>query len=206
MGALTTIALRGTSSPGPKRRRLLLNGAPRHDAAEITGARFAPENYRHKVRTLCAAEYAPRGRKRECGGGLRLRPAPSTGASQNEFPSTSRRLLFELAGRFLLTAATNRPVLAEFHLKAAYNAYHEWGAAAKHRDPRGFTFPQIHHHKKPKAFRRSPGGEGGIDLSTSMLNGGRARTSAPCSRAATIISREVVAFRPCFFRADEDCD
>jgi len=45
---------------------------------------------------------------------------------------TSRPLAFELAGRFY--AATNRPVLAEFHLKAAYNAYREWGAAAKHRD------------------------------------------------------------------------
>jgi len=146
-GALTTIAL-AEQAPWAKRRRLLLNA--RLDMLRLRyWARFAPENYRHKY-DLCAAEYALRVVGNENAARLAYDRA-ITGASQNEFLH-EQALAFELAGRFY--AATNRPVLAEFHLKAAYNAYREWGAAAKFRDlvdhfPKYIT-------QKPKAFRRSP--------------------------------------------------
>jgi histidine kinase len=180
-GALTTIAL-AEQAPWAKRRRLLLNA--RLDMMRLRyWARFAPENYRHKY-DLCAAEYA-----RVVGNENAARLAYDraiTGASQNEFLH-EQALAFELAGRFY--DATNRPVLAEFHLKAAYNTYREWGAAAKHRDlldhfPKYIT-------QKTQSLSTLAGGEGGIDLSTSMLNGAVLDISTVL-KAATIISREVV--------------
>jgi len=107
-GALTTIAL-AEQAPWAKRGRLLLDA--RLDMMRLRyWARFAPENYRHKY-DLCAAEYA-----RVVGNENAARLAYDraiTGASQNEFLHEDA-LAFELAGRFY--AATERPVLAEFHL------------------------------------------------------------------------------------------
>ena len=146
-------------------------------------ARFSPANHGHKY-DLCAAEYA-----RVTGNDNAARLAYDraiTGASQNEFLH-EEALAFELAGRFY--AATERPVLAEFHLKAAYNAYREWGAAAKHRDlvdhfPKYIT-------QKDQSRSTLTGDEGGLDLSTSMLNGAVLDISTVL-KASTIISREVV--------------
>ena len=124
--ALTALAL-AEQAPRAARWRLLLRA--RLDMMRLRyWAHFSPANYRHKY-DLCAAEYA-----RVIGNENAARLAYDraiTGASQNEFIH-EEALAFELAGRFY--AATDRPVLAEFHLKAAYNAYREWGAAAKHRD------------------------------------------------------------------------
>jgi class 3 adenylate cyclase len=179
--ALTALALAEQAS-GAARWRLLLRA--RLDMTRLKyWARFSPANHGHKY-DLCAAEYA-----RVTGNDNAARLAYDraiAGASQNEFLH-EEALAFELAGRFY--AATERPVLAEFHLKAAYNAYREWGAAAKHRDlvdhfPKYIT-------QKDQSRSTLTGGEGGLDLSTSMLNGAVLDISTVL-KASTIISREVV--------------
>ena len=179
--ALTALALAG-QSPTAARWRLLLRA--RLDMMRLKyWAHFSPANHRHKY-DLCAAEYA-----RVIGNENAARLAYDraiTGASQNEFIH-EEALAFELAGRFY--AATDRPVLAEFHLKAAYNAYREWGATAKHRDlvqhfPKYLT-------QKGESLSTLAGGEGGLDLSTSMLNGAVLDITTVL-KASTIISREVV--------------
>ena len=157
--ALTALAI-AEQAPTAARWRLLLRA--RLDMMRLKyWARFSPANYRHKY-DLCAAEYA-----RVIGNENAARLAYDraiTGASQNEFIH-EEALAFELAGRFY--AATDRPVLAEFHLKAAYNAYREWGAAAKHRDlvqhfPKYLT-------QKGESLSTLAGGEGGLDLTCSAL-------------------------------------
>jgi len=179
--ALTALAL-AEQTPGITRWRLLLGA--RLDMMRLKyWARFSPANHRHKY-DLCAAEYA-----RIAGNENAARLSYDraiTGASQNEFLH-EEALAFELAGRFY--AATNRPVLAEFHLKAAYNAYREWGAAAKHRDL-GDHFPK-YITQKGQSLSTLAGGEGGLDVSTSMLNGAVLDISTVL-KASTIISREVV--------------
>src|SRR6516162_4758292 len=179
--ALTALAL-AEQAPGITRWRLLLGA--RLDMMRLKyWARFSPANHRHKY-DLCAAEYA-----RIAGNENAARLSYDraiTGASQNEFLH-EEALAFELAGRFY--AATNRPVLAEFHLKAAYNAYREWGAAAKHRDL-GDHFPK-YITQKGQSLSTLAGGEGGLDVSTSMLNGAVLDISTVL-KASTIISREVV--------------
>lgn len=117
-------------------RRLALIARARMDSAKLKRwAKFAPENYRHKY-DLCAAELA-RVQGRANAARLAFDRA-AAGASENDYLH-EQALAYELAGRFY--ADTGRTVLAEFHLKAAYNAYREWGAGAKLRDL-SETFPK----------------------------------------------------------------
>ncbi len=182
--ALAKIAL-AEHKTGPERWRLLLGA--RVDMMRLRyWARFSPANHRHKL-DLCLAEYA-----RVTGAGNAARLAYDraiTGATRNEFLQ-EEALAFELAGRFY--AATDRPVLAEFHLKAAYNAYREWGAVAKHRDLLDH-FPKYITQKGENASALASG-EGALDLGTSLLNGAVLDISTVL-KASTIISREVVPAR-----------
>ncbi len=124
--ALSLMALsEGTSG----RARLGPLARARHDIAKLKRwSRFAPENYAHKY-DLCAAEWA-RIHGRNNAARLAYDRAIA-GASAHDYIH-EQALAFELAGRFY--AASGRPVLAEFHLKAAYTTYREWGAGAKLRD------------------------------------------------------------------------
>jgi predicted ATPase/class 3 adenylate cyclase len=179
--ALTVLAL-AEHAPRPARWRLLLRA--RLDMLRLKyWAHFSPANHRHKY-DLCAAEYA-----RVTGNEQAARLAYDraiTGASQNEFVH-EEALAFELAGRFY--ANTQRPVLAEFHLKAAYNAYREWGAAAKLRDLVD-NFPK-YLSRTSQSLSTLAGGEGGLDPSTSMLHGAVLDITTVL-KASTTISREVV--------------
>lgn len=131
--ALTLLAIAGRSRG---RQRLALISRARFDIAKLKRwARFAPENYRHKF-DLCAAELA-RIRGRENVARLAYDRAVA-GASEHDYLH-EQALAYELAGRFY--AETGRTVLAEFHLKAAYSTYREWGAKAKLRDL-AETFPK----------------------------------------------------------------
>jgi predicted ATPase/class 3 adenylate cyclase len=177
--ALTVLAL-AERAPAMERRRLLLRA--RVDMLWLKfWAHFSPDNHRHK-HDLCAAEYA-----RVSGNDNAARLAYDraiAGASQNEFIH-EQALAFELAGRFY--ANTERSVLAEFHLKAAYNAYREWGAAAKQRELLGH-FPKY----------LTQGGKGissfaaaGLDTSTTTFDG-TVLDITTVLKASTSISREVV--------------
>lgn len=121
--ALTLIALAGNAT-GTKRWHLIRK-ARRNNAKLKRWAKSAPENYRHKY-DLCRAELARiRGRKNTA----RLAyDRAISGATTYEFLH-EQALACELAGRFYV--AENNSILAEFHLKAAYNTYREWGASAK---------------------------------------------------------------------------
>ena len=80
-------------------------------------------------------------------------------------------------------------MLAEFHLKAAYNAYREWGAAAKLRDLVD-NFPKYLSQRGQSLSALAAGG-GGLDPGTSMLHGAVLDITTVL-KASTTISREVV--------------
>jgi predicted ATPase/class 3 adenylate cyclase len=178
--ALTALAL--ADKQRGMARWSLLRQARRNMAKLRRWAHFSPANYRHK-HDLCRAEYA-----RVSGQDSVARLAYDraiSGATEGEFIH-EQALAFELAGRYY--AETGRPVLTEFHLKAAYNAYREWGATAKLRDLA---------ERFPKYLSQSGQGlaaissEGRLDVTTSMLNGAVLDITTVL-KASTTISREVV--------------
>lgn len=176
--ALSLIAL-AEKATDPRRARLLWRA--RRDMAKLKRwAGFAPENYRHKYE-LCRAELA-----RISGRGNEARIAYDQaieGASVNEYLH-EQALAYELAGRYYDTL--ERSVLAEFHLKAAYNAYREWGADAKLRELAA-EFP-----KHLSRSRQEPVVDArGIDSTTSMIDGALLDITTVI-KASTSISREVV--------------
>ena len=178
--ALAAIAL-AEQAPWAQRRRLLLSARMKMMRLKYW-ARYSPANHRHKY-DLCAAEYA-----RVTGNEDAARLAYDraiAGASQNEFIH-EEALAFELAGRFY--ANTGRQVLAEFHLRAAYNAYREWGAAAKQRDLLSH-FPK-YITQRGQSLSALGQGAGELDGGTSMLNGALLDISTVL-KASTIITREV---------------
>jgi histidine kinase len=179
--ALAELAL-AERSHGTARWRLLLRARLSMMRLKYW-ARFSPANHRHK-HDLCVAEYA-----RVTGNQNAARVAYDraiAGASENEFIH-EEALAFELAGRFY--AATDRPVLAEFHLKAAFNAYREWGAAAKYRElvehfPKYLT-------QNGQGSSAPAGRASGLELGTSTLSGAVLDITTVL-KASTEISREVV--------------
>ena len=162
------------------RERVSLLARARFDMAKLKRwGRFSPENYRHKY-DLCAAELA---RIQGRDGAARLAyDRAIAGASENDYLH-EQALAYELAGRYY--AATDRRVLAEFHLKAAYSTYREWGAGAKLQDL-AQTFPKYLSSGEEDATRISARTTG-----TSLLNGA-ALDIATVLKASTTISSEVV--------------
>jgi histidine kinase len=179
--ALTLIAL-AESKRGVTRWRLLFRASLNMRKLK-RWAHFSPQNHRHK-HELCLAEYA-RVTGRENAARVAYDRA-ITGASENEFIH-EQALAFELAGRFY--DSTQRPVLAEFHLKAAYNAYREWGAAAKLRDL-AERFPK-YLTQSGQSLASLSSFDGVLDATTSMLNGAVLDITTVL-KASTTISREVV--------------
>lgn len=175
--ALTALALAERSHG---RKRLALIARARMDTAKLKRwARFAPVNYRHKY-DLCAAELA-RIRGRENAARVAYDRA-AAGASENDYLH-EQALAYELAGRFY--ADTGRMVLAEFHLKAAYNTYREWGAGAKLRDL-GETYPKYLTGGEPTANASGVG-----TTSTALIDGSHLDITSVL-KASTTISSEVV--------------
>ncbi len=173
--ALTSLALarraRGTA-------RLAHLVRARRDIARLKRwSRTAPQNYRHKY-DLCAAELA-RVTGRE--GAARLAyDRAIAGASEQDFLH-EQALAYELAGRFY--AETGRTVLAEFHLKAAYTTYREWGATAKLRDL-AETYPKY----------LATGDAGSSGAATTTIHGA-SLDLVTVLKASTTISGEVVPSR-----------
>lgn len=90
-------------------------------------AKDAPENYQHKLQLMEAEKLRVLGKHSQA----RVEYDQAIqGASSNRFIH-EEALGYEVAGRFYLS--NKLEVLAEFYLKAAYNAYREWGAEAKLR-------------------------------------------------------------------------
>ncbi len=178
--ALSLIALaEGTSDP----RRMRLLWKARRDMAKLKRwARFAPENYLHKYH-LCRAELARVG-GRENEARIAYDQAIQ-GASIHEYLH-EQALAYELAGRFY--DGTGRPVLAEFHLRAAYNAYREWGADAKLQDLAA-QFPKYLSRSRQELV--SSADSRTIDATTSMIDGSLLDITTVL-KASTSISREVV--------------
>lgn len=174
--ALTQLAL-AEGQKGAARLRLMMR-ARRNIARLKTWSRSAPENYRHKY-DLCIAELARiQGRPQKA----RLAyDRAITGASENNFLH-EQALAYELAGRFY--TETGNQILAEFHLKAAYNTYREWGSAAKLEDLVD-TFP--------KYLSQGVLALDGDTISTTVTSGikGELLDIASLLKAATTISGEV---------------
>ncbi len=179
--ALTLLAV-AERSKGLERLKLIARA--RMDIAKLKRwGKYAPENYRHKY-DLCYAELA-----RIQGHTNRAWLAYDravAGASENDYLH-EQALAYELAGRFY--AASDRKVLAEFHLKAAYNTYREWGAAAKLRDL-AETFP-MYLSNSTQGIETTTGT---IDTSSSMIDGSILDITTVL-KASTTISGEVVPSR-----------
>ncbi|MEJ6391953.1 adenylate/guanylate cyclase domain-containing protein [Gymnodinialimonas sp. 2305UL16-5] len=174
--ALCLIGLAETKSG---RARITHLARARRDIAKLKRwSRFAPENYRHKY-DLCIAELA---RIRGNGNVARLAyDRAIAGASENDYLH-EQALAYELAGRFY--ADTGRAVLAEFHLKAAYTTYREWGAGAKLRDLAD-AFPK---------YLSGSGGDtatGAEERASTALIDGSALDITTVLKASTTISSEV---------------
>ena len=91
-------------------------------------AKDAEENYLHKYQLVNAERLRVLGRQDEA----RMEyDRAIAGATANRYIH-EEGLAYEIAGRFYLHERSEG--LAEFHLKAAYNAYREWGAKAKLRN------------------------------------------------------------------------
>lgn len=175
--ALTLIAL-AEKSRG--RERLMLIARSRYDILRLKRwSRFAPENYRHKY-DLCAAELA-RIQGRENDARLAYDRA-AAGASENDYLH-EQALAYELAGRYY--ADGNRTVLAEFHLKAAYNTYREWGAKAKLRDL-AENFPKYLSKSDTEDVAK------GVGTTSASLIDGSFLDITTVLKASTTISSEVV--------------
>jgi histidine kinase len=179
--ALTLLAVAERSS-GMERLKLIARA--RMDIAKLKRwGKYAPENYRHKY-DLCSAELA-RIQGHTDRAWLAYDRAVA-GASENDYLH-EQALAYELAGRFY--ASSGRKVLAEFHLKAAYNAYREWGAKAKLRDL-AETFPMY----LTTNTQNIEATTGPIDTSSSMIDGSSLDITTVL-KASTTISGEVVPSR-----------
>ena len=178
--ALTLLAL-AEQSQGRKRWMLLARA--RYDIAKLKRwSLFAPQNYRHKY-DLCVAELA---RIRGRGDAARLAyDLAIAGASEHDYLH-EQALAFERAGRFYVESG--RWVLAEFHLKAAYGAYREWGATAKLRDLVE-TFPKVLSSSDQGTVMD------GISATSSTIFQGSVLDIASVLKASTTISGEVVPQR-----------
>ncbi|MFA9229623.1 MAG: adenylate/guanylate cyclase domain-containing protein [Microgenomates group bacterium] len=178
--ALTLLAV-AEHSRGTK-RWVLIAKARVNMARLKRWSRFAPQNYLHKY-DLCTAELA-RIKGRDDAARLAYDRAIA-GASHHDYLH-EQALGYELAGRFYATS--DRAVLAEFHLKAAYNAYREWGAKAKLRNLVE-TFPKV--------LSSSDQGTGSALVGTTLTSvvQGAALDIATVLKASTTISGEVVPQR-----------
>ena len=175
--ALTLLALAERASG---RDRLSMMTRARLDIRKLKRwARFAPENYKHKY-DLCTAELARiRGYDNEA---RQAYDRAVVGASENDYLH-EQALAYELAGRFY--AAGGHTILAEFHLKAAYNTYREWGATAKLRDL-AETFPKYLSRSDPATGSASVGSTTSSMIDSSVLD------ISTVLKASTTISSEVV--------------
>jgi len=99
-------------------------------------AKYAPENYAHKYFLIDAERLRVLGKNNLA---RNIYDKAIEAASNNRYIH-EEALAYEVTGRFY--AQQKAENLAEYHLKAAYNSYREWGAKAKLADL-GQRYPQI---------------------------------------------------------------
>jgi histidine kinase len=137
----------------------------------------APENYLHKYHLMEAERLRVLGHYSEA---RLMYDKAIEGASKNDYIH-EEALAYELAGRCYLELKSGD--LTEFYLKAAYNAYREWGAAAKLRHLEQ-NFP-----KYVSAVSRTSGSMGHnttMGTGTSMINGAMLDISTVLKASTTI--------------------
>ncbi len=177
--ALTLLAL--YPNAGTKKRKYL--SRVRSNMGKLkTWAKFAPENYQHKYDLLKAELYRVSGKYNNA---RLVYDKAISGASLHKYIH-EEALANELAGRFYMEQKSDE--LAEFYLKASYNAYREWGADAK-----------LHHMEQvyPRyvsGINQSTGSimESGTVNSTSSMIHGSVLDITTVLKAANSISGEVV--------------
>lgn len=147
-----------------------------------TWAKFAPENYQHKYDLLKAELLRVHGKFNDA---RLVYDKAISGASVNKYIH-EEALAYELTGRFYIQQKSEE--LAEFYLKASYNAFREWGAEAKLRQMEQ-VYPRY-----VSGVNRSEGNilESGKVNNTSSMIHGSVLDITTVLKAANSISGEVV--------------
>jgi predicted ATPase/class 3 adenylate cyclase len=145
-------------------------------------AKDAPMNFAHKADLIEAELLRVKGRHNEA---RTWYDRAIAGASTHEFLH-EEALGYELTGRFYLDQDLRD--LAEYYLKAAYNAYREWGASAKLRHLEQ-NFPK--YVSGVMRSEQSLTGSTSVDVSSSMVHSSVLDISTVI-KASTTISGEVV--------------
>ncbi|TAD83443.1 MAG: GAF domain-containing protein [Bacteroidetes bacterium] len=148
-----------------------------------TWAKTAPENYKHKYDLLEAECMRLAGKTNQA---RLVYDRAIAGASANQYLH-EEALAYELTGRFYLDLKSED--LAEFYLKASYNAYREWGAEAKLRQ-----MEQVYARYVSGAQRMGATNvlETSSNVSTTTAGYGSMLDIATLLKAANSISSEVV--------------
>ncbi|HUM47860.1 MAG TPA: adenylate/guanylate cyclase domain-containing protein, partial [Chitinophagales bacterium] len=145
-------------------------------------AKDAPENYLHKYHLMNAELMRVQGKLDEA---RLMYDKAIDGASNNDYIH-EQALSYELAARFYLEQHSES--LTEFYMKAAYNAYREWGAEAKLRNL------EQNYPKYVSGIVRgevSIAGSSVLDATSSMVHGSILDITTVL-KAATTISGEIV--------------
>ena len=174
--ALTLLALYQTANKLEQRNYMSRVRKNRRQMKKWAGN--APENYLHKYHLMEAERLRVLGRITEA---RLLYDKAISGASKSEF-TNEVALTYELAGRCYLDLKSED--LAEYYLKASYNAYREWGAVAKLRHMERL-YPQY----VSSVGRTATGNLGQtttIETSTSQVYGSMLDLSTVLKAAATI--------------------
>ena len=145
-------------------------------------AKDAPMNYQHKHDLIDAERLRVLGKFNDA---RLVYDKAIEGASMNDYIH-EEALSYELAGKFYLEQKAQD--LAEFYLKAAYNAYREWGANAKLRNLEQ-TYPK--YVSGVNRSSRNVTQAGDVDTSSSMISGSMLDITT-LLKAATSISGEIV--------------
>lgn len=170
------------------------HGADRREKARIMGrvrgnlrklrkwANTAPENYQHKFHLVEAERLRVQGKDDLA----RVEyDRAIEGATRHRYIH-EEALAYELAGRFYIQRKSEG--LADYHIKAAYNAYREWGAEAKLRHLE---------QRYPEYISRSRANSGSLGISTSLSGVSTVAERsmldlATVLKASTAISSEIV--------------
>jgi histidine kinase len=177
--ALAALALAETDTA---HRGKLISKAKKCQSILRKWAEDAPMNFAHKADLIEAELLRVRGKVNEA---RTWYDKAIAGASTHEFLH-EEALGYELAGRFYLDQ--NLKDLAEYYLKAAYNAYREWGATAKLRHLEQ-NFPK--YVSGVLRSEQSLTGPSSVDANSSMVHSSVLDISTVI-KASTTISGEVV--------------
>jgi len=163
----------------------ILARATKYHRKLMTWAKDAPMNFRHKADLIRAELLRAKGKISEA----RIwYDKAIEGAAKHEFIH-EEAIACELAGKFYIGQNSNN--IAEYYLKAAYNAYREWGATAKLRHL-AKSYPNYISgmDRQDNAITEVTS----VDSRTSMVHGSLLDIST-LLKASTTISGEVILSR-----------